>query len=394
MRPTLTTSTRLVGVAAASLLLAACGSSGGGEGSDDAIVIGHPGDFSGDYSFYDSPMRAGAELAIDEINEKGGVLGRKLVYKPIDTRNDQTEALRATEELIDEGAVYLIGTTGTPWSAQASVACQAGVPISTGDGTSPDLVEQAEGDCAYQVIMSDNVQAAVAAEYALAKGWKTAHVMKSSDDAYTLGVPKYFTDAFEEGGGKVTGTTEFKIGAGDYSVQATQIANLPEQPDFIHTPIFAPDTQVFLRQLRAQGVKTQVVGADGSVDKSVLDAGAAAEGMVATYHAWPSPENKELTEFIDSFTDATGKEPDSMVTGLGYDEIYLVAQLIEEAGEASPEKIIEGLKDVEFDGVTGSLKMNPETHRVDKEVTLVEFKEGEITFLDSMVPTYVPTVGG
>jgi branched-chain amino acid transport system substrate-binding protein len=388
------TRSRLVALLAAALLLAACGGGGDDEGSTEDIVIGHPGDFSGDYSFYDSPMRAGAELAIDEINKEGGPLGRKLVYKAIDTRNDQTEALRATEELIDDGAVYIIGTTGAPWSAQASVACQAGVPISTGDGTSPDLVEQAEGECAHQVIMSDNVQAAVAAEYALSKGWKTAHVMKSSDDAYTLGVPKYFTDAFEEGGGEVTGETEFKIGAGDYSVQATQIANLPEQPDFIHTPIFAPDTQVFLRQLRAQGVDTQVVGADGSVDNSVLDAGKAVEGMVATYHAWPSDDNAELTEFIDSYKAFHGEEPESMVAGLGYDEIHMIAQLIEDAGEASSEALIEGLQSLEFDGVTGSLTMDPETRRVDKEVTLVEFKDKKINFLDSLVPSYVPSVGG
>ncbi|MBX3094021.1 MAG: ABC transporter substrate-binding protein [Cryobacterium sp.] len=381
------------GLASLALVVTACSSTPAGEGEGDPIIIGHAADFSGDYSFYDSPMRAGAELAIDEINKAGGVLGRPLEYRAIDGRDDQAETLRATEELLDAGAVYLIGTTGSPWAAQATLSCEAGVPISTGDGTSPDLVGQI-GECAHHVIMSDNVQAAVAAEYALEQGWTTAFVMRSSDDPYTDGVPNYFTDTFTQGGGTIVGETEFRIGAGDYNVQATEIANLPEQPDFIFTPIFVSDTQVFLRQLRAQGVTTQVVGADGAVDASVLDAGDAAEGLIATFHAWPNDGDARIAKFIDDYTAFHGSAPESMVAGLGYDEIYLIAQIIEAQGEASAEAIIRGLADAQFTGVTGSLTMDPTTRRANKEITLVKIENGEIVYLDSLSPKHVPAVPG
>lgn len=364
----------------------------GGDASGDPIVIGHAADFSGDYSFYDSPMRAGAEMAVAEINEAGGVLGRPLEYVAIDGRNDQEETLRATQELIDDGAVYLIGTTGTPWPAQATTACAEGVPVSTGDGTSPTLVGEI-GECAYHVIMSDNVQAAVAAEYALSEGYETAYIMRSSDDPYTDGLPDYFIDAFTNGGGEIVADTEFRIGAGDYNVQATDIAAFSPTPDVIFTPIFIPDTPIFLRQLRAAGVEVPVISGDGSVDAAILEIGEAAEGLVATFHAWPSGDNP-ISDFVTAFEEFTGAAPDSLVTGLGYDEIYLVAQVIEDAGEATPEAIIEGLLTVEFEGVTGSLTMNPDTRRANKEITLVRVEGGEIVFVDSLVPAFVPAVPG
>ncbi len=63
----------------------------------DVIKIGHPGDFSGPYSFYDSPVRNGAQLAIDEINASGGILGMQLEYIAKDGRNEQGLAVRLTE---------------------------------------------------------------------------------------------------------------------------------------------------------------------------------------------------------------------------------------------------------------------------------------------------------
>lgn len=385
-----------VGVLALSLALTSCASDGGngvsGGASGDAIVIGHAADFSSDYAGYDAPMRAGAELAVEEINAAGGIDGRQISYRPIDGRNDQAETLRATEELIDEGAVYLIGTTSSPWTAQANVACADGIPISTGDGTSSSLVADG-GECAFQVILSDNIQGAAAAEFALEQGWKTAVTMSSPDDPYTLTVPEYFTETYEELGGTVASSVDFRLGAGDYSVQATAIANLPEQPDVIFTPIFLPDAPIFMRQLRAQGVETPVLGADGAVDAATLDAGPAVEGMYATYHAWPADGGGDrLTQFVEAYTDFHGSAPESMVAGLGYDEIYMIKEIIESEGEATPEAVTAGLLKLDFEGVTGHVQMDPETRISRKDVAIVRVVEGEFRLIENLMPIAVPEV--
>ncbi|GBD84714.1 leucine-, isoleucine-, valine-, threonine-, and alanine-binding protein precursor [bacterium BMS3Abin02] len=358
----------------------------------EPILIGFAGDFSDIYSFYDSPVREGAELAVAEINAAGGVLGRPLEFVARDGRNNQDETMRATQELIDQGAAYLIGTSGDPFLAQASLACAAGIPISTGDGTAPTLVGDA-GPCAFQTIMSDNLQGAVDAEYAWSQGYKTAYMLRSTEIPYTNDLPTYFAAAFEHAGGKILGEDVYRIDAGDYNVQVTAIAALDPAPDVIFTPMFIPDTPVFLRQLRAAGIEIPVLSTDGAVDASILEAGDAVEGLVATTHAWPADDNA-MAKFYAKYKEATGADPESPVVAIGYDEIYIVKQIIEDAGSTDPAAMITALLALTgFQGVTGSLSMDPTTRRVDKEVTLVEISGGEIRFLDQFMPGFIPQVG-
>jgi branched-chain amino acid transport system substrate-binding protein len=375
--------------------LAACSNpsdasdSGSGSDSGGDIVIGLAGDFSGDYAFYDASLRDGAQFAVDQLNAAGGIDGRKLELIAKDTQGDQTEGVRATQELIDAGASYLIGTTAPAFNAQAAVACEAGVPVSTGDITAPTVVAQA-GDCAYQVIMGDNVQAAVAAEEAVKKGFRTAFVLESGDHPYTEGLPKYFTDAFEHDGGQVVGTESYKIGAGDFSVQATKIAALDPQPDIVFTPMFGADLTTFIKQLRSAGVTSQYMSGDALADPSVLKAGDSIQGAIGTAHAWPAKGN-DVQGFFDDYKAANGKEPSSVIVALGFDEINLIAQIIKDnGGDSSPSAIADGLQNATFTGVTGHLTMNPETRLATKDVAIIEIKDGKIVNIGTATPDYVP----
>ncbi len=391
----------LIVLAIACVLAAACGgggnngggaadeTGGGGDQSGEPIKIGYVGDFSEIYSFYDIPIREGAHFAIDEINAEGGVLGRKLELIARDGKNDQEESVRAAEELLtDRGINYMIGTTSDPFLAIGTLACQHGVPISTGDSTAPTLVQDI-GDCAYQIVMSDNVQGAVAGEYAAKKGYKTAFLLGSTEIPYTKNLPRYFSEAFEKAGGKVLRREEFRIDAGDYSAQVTKIRNFSPRPDVIFTPMFVPDTPVFMRELRAQGVDIPVVSTDGNHDPSLLKAGKAVEGMVFTTHALPRPGTK-LSDFFDRYREKTGKEPSSVVTAVGYDEIQFVKAALEKAGSADPQALMQALGRTSIDGLTGKITMDPETRHAQKPVTVVEVNNGKFSFADQFFPQFVP----
>ncbi|MBR22151.1 MAG: hypothetical protein CMF57_06900 [Leifsonia sp.] len=389
------TSATLGLVAVTGVLLSGCSAAGGdsGSGGTEPILIAQVGDYSGDFSFYDVPFRDGMQIAVDEVNAAGGVNGQQLEFMTIDGRGDQAESVRGVEEALDAGAVYISGTTASgAWQAQAAVACDEGVPITTGDGSSPTLVLDA-GDCAYHVLMLDTLQGAVGAEYALDQGYENAYVLLSSDDAYTAGLGAYFADAFAEGGGTVLAEEEFRIGASDYSVQVTNIAAQNPTPDVIYLSMFTPDTPQFLRQLRASGIDAPVISGDGSVDASVLEAGAAAEGLVATFHAWPS-EGNETSSFLETnFPEADiSSAPQNIVSAAGYDEVMIMVQAMEAAGEATPAAIMEALDGLEYTGVTGSLTIDPETRQANKEVTLIGVTDGQYVYIDRFVPSYVPTV--
>src|SRR5918999_260846 len=380
----------LVLVLALALTAVACGDGGegGGGDGDGPIKIGYVADFSEVYSYYDVPLRDGAEYAIEEINADGGVLGRELQLIARDNKNDVATGTRATQEVLDEGVVYMIGTTSDAFLAQSQLVCDAGVPTSTGDSTAPTLTQDIP--CAYQLVMSDNAQGAVAAEYALEQGHGTAYLLGSEEIPYTANLPRYFEEVFTAGGGTIVGEDQYQIGAGDYSAQATRIANLAEQPDVIFTPMFIPDTPVFLQQLRQAGVDIPVISTDGNHDAALLDTGASAlDGFVFTTHAFPA-QGTPLADFDASFEQETGEAPLSVVVGVGYDEIYALRSAIEAAGSADPESIDAALADVDHRGVTGTITMNAQSRRAEKEVTIVLLDGAEMTYVDASYPGTVP----
>jgi branched-chain amino acid transport system substrate-binding protein len=384
------------------LVGAACSTSDddGGGGTDDSgaasgdpIVIGFPADLTTDWAYYDSPMQEGAQFAVDQINENGGVLGRPLELQTVDMRNDVAEAAKVTQQLIDDGAVYLIGTVGDGILAEGQVACAASIPISTGLGTAPTLVGDM-GECAYQLVMSDNIQAAVLAEYALAQGYETAYVLGSNEIPYTKDLPLFFSDAFENGGGSVVGTDQYKIGAGDYSAVVTKLANIDPAPDAVFTPMFIPDSVVFLRQLRQAGLTMPVLSTDGNADAALLDAGEKAiDGLTFSNSVCTAEGDPDVQAFYDDYSAANGSDPSSYVAVIGYDEVNLVADAMEQAGSAEPASIIEQLASTDYTGISGHVVMDPATRRADKPAALIQMDGTEFTCLEQPgFPAYVPAV--
>lgn len=370
------------------------GGSDGGSAGAKPIIIGFPADLSTNWAYYDSPMAEGAQFAVDQINANGGVLGRPLVLTTVDMRNDVSQGAKVTQQLIDQGAAYLIGTVGDGILAEGQVACAAGVPISTGLGTAPSLVG-AMGPCAYQLVMSDNIQAAVLAEYALAQGYKTAYLLGSNEIPYTQDLPVYFSDAFRHGGGTVVGTDQYKIGAGDYSAVVTKLANVNPAPDVVFTPMFVPDSAVFLRQLRQAGLTMPVLSTDGNADPALIAAGAnALDGLTFSNSVCTAEGDPAVQAFYDAYKAKYGKDPSSYVAVIGYDEVNLVAAAIKAAGSTESGAIIQQLAKTDFTGISGHVVMNPTTRRANKGAALIQMNGTKFTCLGHpSFPSYVPAVG-
>jgi branched-chain amino acid transport system substrate-binding protein len=363
---------------------------GGGSASGEPIVIGFPADLTTDWAYYDKPMQQGAQFAVDQINDNGGVLGRPLELKTVDMRNDVAEGAKVTQQLIDDGAAYLIGTVGDGILAEGQVACGTGVPISTGLGTAPTLVG-AMGDCAYQLVMSDNIQAAVDAQYALDQGYQTAYLLGSNEIPYTKDLPTYFQTAFENGGGTVVGTDEYKIGAGDYSAVVTKIESQDPAPDVIFTPMFIPDSGVFLRQLRQAGSTIPVISTDGNADPALLDAGTKAiDGLTFSNSVCTAEGDPNVQQFYDDYKARYGKDPASYVAVIGYDEVNAVAQAMNAAGSTDADALKEQLSKLDYQGISGHIQMDPATRRANKPAVLIQMDGTTFTCLGVQpLPSFV-----
>lgn len=370
-----------------SLVLVAFGTAS----AKESIKIGMVADFSGDYAFYDSMVRDGAQFAFDEINKAGGILGRPLEFIVRDGRNEQNLSVRLTEEIISEGVSYIIGSCSQPLVAMGVVACKAGVPMSTGTSTAPVLVRQM-GSCGFQWVMTDDVQGAAAAKWAYGHGYRTVYLLQSTEYPYSKNLPLYFKDAFERLGGKVIGILQFRMFGGDFSAQVTKLASLSPKPDAIFTPMFLPDPPPFMRQLRAAGVDIPVIGGDGMHDDAILEAGEAMEGVVFVGHGFPSKGNP-MDELYNRYKEAKGKFPAGTIFGLGYDEAYIVKATIEATGSAERSALLAALPNVKgFKGVTGETNMNPQNHRARRPGWIVKIKNGAFSLVDVVSPDYVPKV--
>jgi branched-chain amino acid transport system substrate-binding protein len=371
----------VVATACSTTSSSAGGGTTSGSASGEPIVIGFPADLTTDWAYYDKPMQQGAQFAVDQINDAGGVLGRPLELKTVDMRDDVAEGAKVTQQLIDDGAVYLIGTVGDGILAEGQVACAANVPISTGLGTAPTLVG-AMGDCAYQLVMSDNIQAAVDAEYALKQGYQNAYLLGSNEIPYTKDLPTYFQAAFENGGGTVVGTDEYKIGAGDYSAVVTKILSADPAPDVIFTPMFIPDSGVFLRQLRQAGSTTPVISTDGNADPALLDAGKSAiDGLTFSNSVCTAEGDPKVQQFYDDYKASYGKDPASYVAVIGYDEVNAVAQALNAAGSTDAGALEEQLAHLDYEGISGHIAMDPETRRANKPAVLIKMDGTTFTCL-------------
>jgi branched-chain amino acid transport system substrate-binding protein len=395
---------RSFALVAVALLGAACSTSSSspegsgsafGSASGEPIVIGFPADLTTDWAYYDKPMEQGAQFAVDQINEAGGVLGRPLELKTVDMRDDVAEGAKVTQQLIDDGAVYLIGTVGDGILAEGQVACTAGVPISTGLGTAPTLVG-GMGDCAYQLVMSDNIQAAVDADYALAQGYRTAYLLGSNEIPYTKDLPTYFQAAFENGGGTIVGTDEYKIGAGDYSAVVTKVTSVDPPPDVIFTPMFIPDSVVFLRQLRQAGSTIPVISTDGNADPALLDAGKKAiDGLTFSNSVCTAEGDPKVQQFYDDYKARYGKDPASYVAVIGYDEVNLVAQALAQAGSTDATALKDKLANADYTGISGHVVMDPATRRANKPASLIQMDGTTFTCLGVQpFPSFVAPPAG
>jgi len=386
-------------IAALAMALAACGgddtaSDDAGSGGGEVFKIGYSADLSDGYSSYDTPVLQGVEYAIDEINAAGGIDGMMLELEYKDNKNDKALAIQTTQELINSGIQYMVGTTADNVTAINRMAGDKEIPSDTGDGTAPNLPKD-NGEFSFQYIMGDNVQGAAMANYCYTDlGYRSAYLLRSQDVAYTANLPTYFSDVFEKLGGSIVGTADYKLGAGDFSAQVTKIQNASPRPDMIYTPMFMPDTPVFLKQLKAAGVDIPVVTSDGNDTPDILTAGPEAlDGMILTTFGYPEP-GTTLAAFYDAYEAKTGAPPETVIVANGYDLIQVLKAGLEVSGGEGGVALrdaIANLSGVQL-STTDDFIMDPTTRQAKREVCLLKMDGDQFTFVKYLpYPSYVPT---
>ncbi len=351
------------------------------------VTIGLATAQTGGLAFADQPSLKGFQMAVDEINAKGGLAGRYMITLDVkDTRSDIAATVQAAQELVAAGVDILI----TPCDADPSIAAgqisqSAQIPTLTFCGTTPTITD-AVGDYMFGTYPADNAQAALLGDHAIDQGYKTAYIVKSPDSAYTLRLPEYFAEVFAAAGGTIVGEGSYTIGQQDFSAEVTKIAALSPQPDVIMTSAYEPDFPAFLKALRGAGVTSAVLGSDGIDSPTITGLGEIADGIVHTTAGFPT-EGSRLGDFYDAFEKATGARPETVYVATGYEIPFILDAAVTAAGSVEGPALrdaLAGLKDVEV--LTGKVTYAGTNRMPSRDITLVQIKGGARTLVLSAAP--------
>ena len=355
--------------------------------SADTLKLGLATAQTGGLAPYDGPVIEGVHLAVDEINAAGGIGGKtmiELIEK--DVRSDAAQTSIAVQELIDEGVnVIVTPCDADPSFAAAALANEAKIPAFSTCASSPTLPLMG-GDYMFANFPGDNVQATVSAEWAKSQGHEVAYILYSPDSQYTS-MPLYFADVFKAMGLTVAGTGTYSMGQQDFSAEVTKIKNLSPAPDVIMTSAYEPDFPAFIKQLRAAGVTTQVIGSDGIDSPTTFALGAAAEGVVFTTAGHPTP-GSELEKFNAKYKAKYGAESETVFNAIGYDLIKVIEAGVMNAGSTDSTAIRDAVANIEgLQAATSKITYKGTTGMPVREVTLIRIKDGERELVGQPAPT-------
>ena len=368
------------------------GNSGGGDAKGDTIKIGANLELSGEVASYGQSISEGMELAIEEINDSGGVDGKKIKVVKVDNKSDNAEAASAATRLTSqENVLAIIGAaTSGNTIAQAQIANDTKTILLSPSGTAPNVTENEDGsinEYVFRTSYIDPFQGTVAANFAAKElGVKTAAIYSDSASDYAKGLAAAFKETFQKAGGKIVAEESYVAGDTDFRSTLTRIKSA--NPEFVFIPGYYEEVGLIVKQARESGVTVPLMGADGWDSPTLVDlAGKDAlnNTFITNHYSAQDPDTK-IQEFVTKFKEKyKDKSPDAF-NALGYDSVYLLVDAIKRAGSLDREAVKDALaetKDISL--VTGVVTID-KNHNPIKSATILEYVDGEQKFKAKVDP--------
>lgn len=368
-----------------------CGNNSSSAGNSDSIKVGLNYELSGQVATYGQSLTGGIELALEEINKNGGVLGKQLKAVKVDNKSENAEAANLSTKLATKDKVVAIlgpATSGNT-KAAATAAVANKVPLISASATADDTTLDKNGkvlDYVFKTCFSDSFQGVIMAEFAtvdLAK--KNAAVLIDTGSDYSKGLSKSFKETFTSKGGTIVTEEAYAAKQTDFKAVLTKIKG--SNPDVLYIPGYYEEVGLIVKQARDLGLNVPILGGDGfdSPKLAELAGSTALKDVFYTNHYSSMDDTPEVVKFREAFKAKYNKEPDAF-NALGYDLGYFLADALTRAGEANNEKLKDALAStVDFKGVTGNFSMD-DNHTPLKAITILEMKDGQPTFLKKLAP--------
>ena len=231
-------------------------------GQTEPIKIGLFGSETGGTATFGVSTKEGVMLALDQINSKGGVLGRQIQVISEDDQSKPEEAKTAAEKLINRDKVIaLIGEVASSRSlAAAPVAQAAGIPMLSPASTNPKVTQV--GDYIFRACFIDPFQGSAMAKYAMGElKLKRFAILYDVKNDYSVGLKQFFSEYVKANGGEIVAELGYSEGDNDFKAQLTRIRKA--KPEAIYTPGYYTEVGSICKQARQLGITVPLMGGDG-----------------------------------------------------------------------------------------------------------------------------------
>ena len=315
--------------------------------SGDAIKVGALLPMTGDLQAFGETSFNGVKLALNEINDAGGVMGKPLALQVGDTQTAPQPSIDAAQKLASlENVVAIIGalSSGNTIPVAESVTSKNSVPQISNASTSPVITDLEDGDYLFRTVPSDAFQGSALAEVAGEQGLEKLAIIYVNND-YGQGLADSFQAAFEAAGGTISGSIPFEPGQASYRGELAQLAAGDAEA---LTLISYPDNGVvILKQALEEGFFEKFVFSDGMKAPEVIDAIGAEylNGAFGTVAQAPTDSNAFKT-FESAYQASFGELPPKPYIDTAYDAMMILALAIEQAGNTDGPAIRDALRDV------------------------------------------------
>lgn len=387
------------------VLLSVCCLFGCKKNDKDVIKLGVVSNLSVAAQFYGEEVVNGYKLAVSEINANGGVEvnGKKMKIELVikDDAADASTAVTQYNAMADD-IDGVLGATITGTSIALSEACNSdGMPMVTPSGTG-DRITYDDGklkSTVFRTCFIDSYQGTILAKLAQDKNVKKAVLFKNSSDAYSSGIADAFTAGASTYGYQVVQTLTYdNLEALRTSMSSFVTTTLAAEPEAVVVPDYTDQVRTVVAALREAGYTGMIFGGDGWDGVTTDYDSTKTQYFVNTFYAtaiYPNDTTPKVAKFYADYKVAYNdkandfyrnghSEVPSMFAALAYDAVYLYAEAFAKAGTTDNAKVVETLKGITFEGVTGSLtfdaKNNPQ-----KSAPILTFKaDGSLEYYKAL----------
>lgn len=353
--------------------------------AENEILIGEYSSLTGTTATFGLSTHHGLLLAVEDINNAGGVLGKPIRLITEDDQSKPEEAATAVTKLITRDKVKaIIGEVASSRSLAAAPICQAnGIPMVSNASTNPEVTKK--GDYIFRVCYIDPFQGEVMAKFAYnSLNLRKVAILKDIKNDYSVGLAQFFDEAFRKMGGEIVAIQAYSEGDTDFRAQLTSLK--AANPEAVISPGYYTEGALIIKQARELNMNMPFIGGDGWDSIKLLEIGGSSltNTYFTTAYTADSPDTL-VQKFVKRYQEIYNEIPDAMAA-LGYDAGLILFDAIKRAGSTEGSKIRDALAaTANFNGVTGLITIDNERNARKPAVVIAPI-DGKMTYKETIQP--------